>query len=118
LVAGDKVPAELLNEIRSHMLSSAAQNSVTLMRDVENGRDIGGHISQLAQQVDTLFDTLHNANRHYWGAVVKPGGHLTARPPHCSRGDVSEMQLSLSQTYDAWLETRGALEWVKSKAGA
>jgi hypothetical protein len=36
-----------------------------------------------------LFDTLHNANRHYWGAIVKPGGHLTARPPHYSRGDFS-----------------------------
>jgi len=65
IAAGDKVPAELLNGIRSHMLSPAAQNNTALMRDVENGRDIGGHISQLEQQVDALFDTLQDSNKYY-----------------------------------------------------
>lgn len=118
MVAGDKVPAELLSEIRTHMLSSAAQNNVTLVKDVENGKDIDGHVEQLAQQVDTLFDALNDANKHYWDAIVEPGHHLTARPPHYSQGTVSEMQLSLAQTYDAWLETPSALEWVKAKVAA
>lgn len=42
IAARDKVPAELLNGIRSHTLGTAARNSTTLMKDVENGRDIGG----------------------------------------------------------------------------
>jgi hypothetical protein len=115
IAAGDKLPAELLNEIRSHMLSPAAQNNTTLVRDVENGRDIDGHIAELAQQVDALFDALRDSNKHYWRAVVEPGSHLTARPPHYSAGTVWEMQLALSQTYDAWMETPGAMEWVRSK---
>lgn len=118
IAAGERVPAELLNNIRSHMLNPAAQNNTTLTRDVENGRDIGGHISQLEQQVDALFDALNNANKYYWAAVVEPGNHLTARPPHYSAGTVSEMQLALAQTYDAWAETPGAIEWVKRKVAA
>ena len=118
VIAGDKVPSELLTQIRLQMLSSAAQNNVTLMRDVEHGRDIEGHIGQLAQQSDILFDALSDANKCYWATLAEPGDHLTARPPHYSQGTVSEMQLSLSQTYDAWVETPGALEWVKSKVAA
>lgn len=40
IAAGGKVPVELLNGIRSQMLSPAALNNTTLVRDVENGRDI------------------------------------------------------------------------------
>jgi hypothetical protein len=118
IAAGDKVPAELLNGIRSHMLNPAAQNNTSLIRDVENGRDIGGHIIQLGEQVDALFDALNGSNKYYWAAVVEPGSHLTARPPSYSQGTVSEMQLALAQTYDAWAETPGAIGWVKSKVSA
>jgi hypothetical protein len=118
IAAADKVSAELLNGIRSHMLSLAAQNNATLVRDVENGRDVKGHIYQLEQQVETLFDNPNDANRYYWAAVVEPGSHLTARPPHYSAGTISEMQLALAQTYDAWAETPSAIEWVKSKVAA
>lgn len=118
IAAGGKVPAELLNGIRLQMLSPAAQNNTALISDVENGRDIGGHISQLEQQVDALSNALQDSNKHYWAAVVEPGDHLTARPPHYSQGTVSEMQLALAQTYDAWAETPGAIDWVKSKIAA
>lgn len=113
-VAGDKLPTELLDQVRSMMVSSATKNNTSLMRDIENGRDIGGHIDQIKLQVMKLFSAVQARNEHYWHGVVSPGGHLTARPPHYSHGDVAEMQLSLSQTYDAWLETPGALEWVNS----
>lgn len=118
IAAGDKVPAELLDAIRSHMLNPAAHNNIALKRDVENGRDIDGHLDRLEQQVNYLFNILQYFNEHYWGAVVEPGSHLTARPPHYSLGDVSEMQLALAQTYDAWAETPGAIEWVKRKVAA
>lgn len=118
IAAGDKVPAELLDAIRSHMLNPAAHNNIALKRDVENGRDIDGHLDQLEQQVNYLFNTLQYFNEHYWGAVVEPGSHLTARPPGYSLDDVSEMQLALAQTYDAWAETPGAIEWVKRKVAA
>lgn len=113
IAAGDKVPAELLDAIRSHMLNPVAHNNATLMRDVENGRDIDGHIGQLQRQLDALFYTLQYFNEHYWAAVVEPGSHLTAHPPHYSLGSVSEMQLALGQTYDAWAETPGAIEAIK-----
>ena len=118
IAVGDKVPAELLNGIRSHMLSTAAQNNTPLMKDVENGRDVDRHIDQLEQQINALFDTLNESNQHYWAAVVEPGNHLTARPPHYSQGTVAEMQLALAQTYDAWAETPGATMWVWSKVAA
>ena len=65
IAAGDKVPVELLNGNRSHMLNPAAQNNTALMRDVENGRDIECHIAQLEQQVDGLFDALNDSNKYY-----------------------------------------------------
>ena len=83
------------------------------MRDIGNGRDIDGHVGQLQRQLDALFYTLQYFNEHYWAAVVEPGSHLAARPPHYSLGTASEMQLALAQTYDGFAETPGALESVK-----
>lgn len=110
-----KLPAELVNQIRSHMVSDATEKNAALMRDVANGRDISGHVSQLERQVGTLWAKVDDMNEHYWEAVIEPGSHLTARPAYTSAGELSEMQLSLAQTYDTWVETPGAIEWLHSQ---
>lgn len=58
---------------------------------------------------------LHSAilQRTLLGRRGRTRSHLTARPPHYSLGTASEMQLALTQTYDGFAETLGALDSVK-----
>jgi hypothetical protein len=38
---------KLLDRIRSHMLSSATQKSAALMKDVDDGKDLGAYLNKL-----------------------------------------------------------------------
>lgn len=111
--AGGKLPAELVDQIRSSMVSPATRNNKPLMQDIENGRDLSGHIESLNNQITRLFGAVLVRNPHYLPALIDPGEHMKARPVNYGPGDVEEMQASLKETYDAWVETPGALEWVK-----
>lgn len=87
------------------MVSDATEKNAAFMRDVANGRDISGHVSQLERQVGTLWDKVNDMNEHCWEAVIEPDSHLAARLPYTSAGELSEIQLSLAQTYDTWVGT-------------
>ncbi|KAI9000025.1 hypothetical protein BC832DRAFT_622718 [Gaertneriomyces semiglobifer] len=72
-------------------------------------------INELIGQVNALYQHVDKNNEHFWPALMEPGRHLTARPEYMSDGSVEEMQNVLQQTYDAWLETPGALDMIKAR---
>lgn len=110
---GAKLPVELVDQVRSHIANSAAINNQVFMEDVESGRSLDKHTETLTDQLAMLFAAVNRANQHYWKGVLAPRKHLEDRPPYTSPGDVSEMQVSLAQTYDAWAATPGAIQWVQ-----
>lgn len=108
-----KLPTELVDQVRSHIANSAASSNQAFMDDVESGRPLDKYTESLTDQTAMLFAPVKRAYQHYWKGALAPGKHLKARPPYTSPGDVSEMQVSLAQTYDAWAATPGAIQWVR-----
>lgn len=102
--AGPYVPQEILDTIRKHAVSSVIAGNWEIL-----DRDQTPHINVLEAQVIQLFETVNNANKHFWPAMLEPGDNLTARPQYYSPGDRREMQLKLQYWFNAWVETPGAI---------
>ena len=47
------------------------------------------------------------------GLIPLPGRHSFLHPQQSSRGTVEEMQLALGYSYEAWLETPGAIDVIR-----
>lgn len=97
-IVGGKVPAELLDNIRGQLVSTIVAGNKELMQE----EDLCPRIQQLQLQIDQLYRAFQKENRHFWPALLNPGQHLTARPEYTSRGEISEMQVALQQSFDAW----------------
>ncbi|KAL1968778.1 hypothetical protein VTN77DRAFT_1139 [Rasamsonia byssochlamydoides] len=110
---GKKVPPEILDAIQPHVARSPiiAGNKAILERKDHRA----AIIDKLGAQVDRLYKAVDKTNRYFWPSLLKPGRHLTARPEAYSRGSMEEMQLMLQYSYDAWIETPGAIEVIKAK---
>ncbi|KAJ4348861.1 uncharacterized protein N0V89_010240 [Didymosphaeria variabile] len=117
LEAGPHVPQEILDTINAHAVSSVIAGN----REILERKDLAPQISELEKQIRKLYDTVQNANKYIWMAMVKPGNHLTARPAYTSAGTIREMQLKLQYIYNAWSETPGAIgviEELQKSSGA
>ncbi|CAG8947970.1 unnamed protein product [Penicillium salamii] len=72
-------------------------------------------IDKLKAQINTIFSAVEKANEHFWPALIDPDLDLTESPQFYSRGSVEEMFLVLRYNHDAWLETPGAIDFIKVK---
>jgi hypothetical protein len=112
-----RLPADLLEQVQSHMASSVMKGNAALMRDVEANNDLSKYKDPIERELSGLRNLVHSTNKHYWSGVLEPAQHWNKRPAMYSPGDVSEMQLALSQTYQAWLETAKAMDWLYDNFG-
>jgi hypothetical protein len=101
-VASGEQLVKLLDNIRSHMLSSATKKNAALMEDVDEGEDLSAYINELESQVNTLLKSESRRNKDHW----EPGSQLST---------TEEMDYMSSQTWDAWNETPGAFAWIRSR---
>lgn len=113
---GSKVPREILDSIQSYVIRSPITAS-DKEYFTDNRYRMEGTVYELEDQVDVLYKKIKKSNRHFWPALVNPRNHLTARPDSGTHTHepVEEMQLVLQWTYDAWVETPGAIGIIKSK---
>lgn len=95
---GDKVPTELLDNIRGQLVSAIVAEN----REIIEDEDQHDRILELEFQIKQLYRPVERTNRHFWPALLYPGQHLTARPDYTSSGEPSQMQLALQQSYDTW----------------
>ena len=72
-------------------------------------------IKTLQVQVDILFKYVSIANKYFWTALSDHSGRWIPMPEFFAEGSVEESQVALKATYDAWIETPGAIEFVKAK---
>lgn len=109
------VPREIVDQIQSSIPQSPA---VAANREMMDGGARLAAIKNLKTQIDTLYNEINKTNKHFWPALMNPHRHLTARPEAFSAGSVEEMQLVLKNNYAAWIETPGAIDFVKAKFNA
>lgn len=76
-------------------------------------------INRLAAQVDALYAEINKINRHFWPGIDDLDEYLYGSSPgYFSPGSVEQTQLAWKYTYNAWIETPGALEFIKAKHAA
>ena len=106
---GTKVPQEILDSLREHLVSSIIAEN----RSIMDATDQTYLIQKLEGQVETLYTAVKKQNQHFWKALLNPGKHLTALPAAYSHGSREQMQLVLQYSYNAWAETPGAIDVIK-----
>lgn len=116
-ITTNRIPADLLTQVQSHMTSPVMKGNAALMKDIEANNDLSKYKDPIERELSGLQNLVHKANKHYWSGVLEPTNHRNVRPEYYFAGDVSEMQLALAQTYQAWLETPKAMDWLCDNFG-
>lgn len=110
---GTKVPQEILDNVQGQLLSYALKIN-PMKRELLEDDDAFEQIRRkLKHQIAELHEFVNEANPHFWSALLNPGRNLTAPLSAYSIGSYEEMQLYLQYSYDAWVETPGAIETIK-----
>ncbi|CAG8386228.1 unnamed protein product [Penicillium salamii] len=107
-------PREILDLIQlSVPRSSVVRASHDIMFGDSDVRE--AIIDKLKVQINIIFSAVEKANEHFWPALIDPYIDLTENPQFYSAGSVEEMLLVLQYNRDAWLETPGAIDFIKVK---
>lgn len=107
---GGKVPQEILNGVRWQLVNGSV---IAGNDDIMYAEDQTALIQSLEIQVQDLYTAVKNSNKHFWPALLNPGMHLMARPEAFSHGSLQQMQLVLQYSFDAWMETPGAVNMIR-----
>ena len=110
-VLGTKVPSEILDDIQSHIPRSTI---ISQNKDITLHSNYAPYIEKLSSQVVTLYQAIERANGYFWRALLDPDTHVNARPESYSPGSLENTQITLRYSIDAWMETPGALEFIKA----
>jgi hypothetical protein len=113
-VLAPKAPQEIIDKIKQYVPRSTIISGDTKIMN-RKVADQAKSIEELNLQIEQLYETVRKTNKYFWLALLKPDGHLVARPELYSRGSVAEMQLVLQYSYMSWRETPGALDLIKAK---
>ncbi|PYI07746.1 hypothetical protein BO78DRAFT_442654 [Aspergillus sclerotiicarbonarius CBS 121057] len=73
-------------------------------------------IERLLIQVEKLYASVESKNGYYWPALVSSEIPLNWKPATNRPGSLEEMQHILNYTYDAWMETPGAIQFIRTRA--
>ena len=109
-VIGKKVPQEILDGVRSQLVSGSI---VSKNKNAMNAQDQTLLIKNLEMQIEKLHEAVDRHNEYFWPALLDPEEHLSAQPEWYSRGSFGEMQIVLQRNYDAWTETPGAVDMIR-----
>ncbi|KAL8655723.1 MAG: hypothetical protein Q9210_000704 [Variospora velana] len=110
-----KLPPELLDRVKYYIPSTG---TVRNNSKVMTSTDYTSLIATLSSQVDEIYVAISKINEYFWPALLNPGAHLTARPnTYSSPGSEGDMQLQLQHCYDAWKETPGSIDFIRTMHG-
>jgi hypothetical protein len=110
IVVCEAVPQEIRETIRGQLVS----NLVAPNEEIMNRTNHAPLVKDLTSQVELLFASVKKANKHFWPARLQPGTLLNEYPPGLfSEGDPEETQSVLIESYDAWVETPGAIDVIR-----
>ena len=105
---GHKVPQEILDSVRSQLVTTVVSSNAKIMKSV----DQTPLIKEIEKQVQTLYIKVQQQNKHFWPALLNPGRNLGARPNAYSPGSPQHMQIILNYSYNSWKEIPGAIEMI------
>lgn len=112
-----KCPPPLLENVLSHIISNTLKNNAAVWRDIKDCEHLDSHKNKVLAQLSALRGMIDSHTSAYLLGVVEPDSHYNARPPMYAARDIPGMQVAVAQTYDAWLETQGALMFLDQMLG-
>lgn len=81
-----------------------------------NKRDHLELLPSLELHVYQLYTIIQSLNPHFWRFLFNPGNILEDQPETFAQGSVEEAKLVLAVSYSAWVETPGAIEFIKARS--
>lgn len=104
---GNRLPAELFNEIRSYKIGPATKIDPARLRAIENREDLSPFLCKTEPALQQLHAYVNALNKDYWPAIADADEYRKRQPMYEPELPITE---ALSKTHDAWVETPGALE--------
>lgn len=92
---------------RSSILSSRPE-----LKELEG---LDERIKLLEAQTDKLFTNVHRLNKHFWKGLLDHKSLMDQPLGLYSMGDSSEMVMLVQYFAWTWVETDGAIDWVKKR---
>ncbi|KAJ5689889.1 hypothetical protein N7462_004281 [Penicillium macrosclerotiorum] len=112
-ILAPKVPPEILCMIQRYIPESLV---VADNRSVVYGRPCLDYIKLLKAQIVSLFKEVEDRNPHFWSAMIDPASFF-GNLPHVAKmkepGSKTETYFLLRWNYRSWVETDGALVFVR-----
>lgn len=108
-VLSEKVPQEVLDNIRGQLVSSI----VAGRKEIMESKDQTALVEKLESQVEEIYKAVAASNEFMWPALLRPGKNLTARLLGYSMGTPAHMQMVLQYSYASWVETPGAINMIR-----
>ena len=105
-----KVPEEMVSAIQDQIVKGT---TVERRKDIyQNKKARAEYNMKLQAQIEELWAAVDKHNQYFWPALMDPANHLEAMPEYTSQGSLEEMQVALQHSYDAWMETDGAIDVI------
>ena len=104
-----RVPFEVSEKIRRYIVSDA----VGFWMDITEEEDHSKNIRMFERQIKKLYEAGDATNEYIWPAIVHRGEGKEMVPTPYTWASVEKMQNYLKYSYDAWVETPGAIEIIK-----
>lgn len=82
-------------------------------KDIVERADYKDLVTSLTKQVASLYDRVHELNRHYWNALHHPERYSHAMPTMYSMGSPEEVIIAFRHTWYSWSECEQAINFVK-----
>ncbi|KAK9773311.1 putative MYND-type zinc finger protein samB [Seiridium cardinale] len=106
----------LTYEKKMEWVIEEAMSDIMYNQEVVDRDNYDDLASDLADQVNKLYEWTKEENPHYWQAILQPDEYTHATPTIYSRGSKEEVILSFRHTWYAWSECPPAIEFVREKA--
>lgn len=109
---GRSLPREILDAIRLYLPRSPIVYS---NRRIWERRDHSAIIRQLHRQIDMLYTAVGNISNRFWPVMLDHYAAYDERFRVLDRSGGTECRGGLRNSYDSWVETPGALAFLKAK---
>ncbi|KAI1324821.1 hypothetical protein F5Y16DRAFT_423552 [Xylariaceae sp. FL0255] len=103
-------PTEIDDMIRQRAVCPV----VASRREIMGCSDQTDNIAKMGAEVLNLYELVNKANKHFWPALLNPGGFLKARSEAYSMVSEQQMQLVLQSSYASWADHPCAIEIIKT----
>lgn len=110
-----RLPAELLYQIRCHLITPVVVHDRKLLHDFSNGASLVSHIKNMQNHVLAALQLVHGTNKFVWPLLLQRGPREDSNIDGYDPGTEEEAKWLLLFSYDSWAETPGALELLASK---